>query len=801
MNKMKGKVFAILIATAFIAVAFLGMFTVMADDIMPDPLVVTVTDDFGDDMDGNTYDTGWFMFNLTGWDQGTEDYYMDYTVELYLNEDFATPMTMARHDDMNVDAWVYTLMNPPIGEHSWKIKVMNNTDSAVMWAMNATDDPLMVRDVPMFVSGSDFSIDEDGTYTWNLTMMDYFDPEDLTYTFDILMGGEYIGITDVSYDDYIVWEVSALMENVYDVYAHVNLTATDPWAQSDYHVFNISIDMVNDVPMIHGIDYMDMTYMVEEKTIETEWNETTGEAINWTTVMVIDLPIMEDEMDVNFMVNATDVETDMMNLTYEFEDNDHFTLELMNDTIPYWFHFMGMENMYGMWEANLTVSDGVNEVMEMVWFNVSAVNDAPTIMFDTIDMGDQLERETLAPVNVSVTVADIDSEDLTIMWYIDGTMVTGWEMDYFLYNWSAAGLYNVSVMVSDGDLESEEIYFWVNVSEPPQLWTADDIAIDYTEAAGDVVVADVEGLLTYTYKNLRLAVDYQGIDVTGIATALDGDELVITITFAGAPYTSPTLDDMLDGTYKLPDYRLYFVKSTFTEAKFNQASPDMDFEPAAADVYSMGFIWDYVDESMSTISGNDMIYRIPLSDLTDAGITKDDFQIFFVASLMDNKLSGLTSTTKIGYDSVGFNAATHLEPVVDDDDDDDDDDTGGGSTWIIIVIIVIVVLVAIVLIIVFMMKGKKGEEIEEAPSEEMPPPEEGEEMPMEGAEMPMEEQPPMEGYEEPLPEEPVTEEPVPEEPVPEEPVPEEPVVPDTPPAPEPPVPPVPEPPAAPMPPQ
>jgi hypothetical protein len=771
MSMIKGRAMALIVAVALLTVAFAGLFFVEGAE-NPTTLSVTVTA-------GPIYAGDEVVFNLTGW--GYEwDVENDFTVDLYLN-DVVTGTSMYNMDHDYFE-WAWTAM---AGDYDWKVMVTNDTDS-MEWN---TTGMFHVFAYPAFVGTSAVTMHEDMPYVWNLSAE--FSGEGLTFAED--MAPENLAFTK----DGAMWTVTPAAE--WSGTEMVKIFATDVNDMEVNNTFTFNVGMVNDVPMIHGIDYMDMTYMVVEKTIETEWNETTGEAINWTTVMVIDLPIMEDEMDVNFMVNATDMETSMENLTYEFEENMYFTLELMNESMPYWFHFMGMEDMYGMWASNLTVSDGVNDAMETVWFNVSAVNDAPTIMFDLIEMGDQLERETMAPVNVSVTVADVDSEDLTIMWYIDGTIVAGWDMEYFLYNWSAAGLYNVSVMVSDGELESEEIYFLVNVVEPLPTWTADDIAIDYTEATGDVVVADAEGILPVTYKNLRLAVDYQGIDVTAIVTALDGDELVITITFAGAPYTEPTLDDMLTLNYKDPDYRLYFVKSTFTEAKFNQASPNMDLEPAEADVYSMGFLWDYVDSSLRTISGNDMIYRITLSDLDDAGITKDDFHIFFVASLMDNKISGLTATTKMGYDSVGFHAATHLEPVVDDDDVADDDDSDSSSTWIIIVIIVIVILVAIVLIIVFMMKGKKGEEIEEAPSEEMPPQEEGEEMPMEEGEMPMEEQPVMEGYEQP-PEEPIPEEPVPEEPVPEEPVPEEPV-PETPPAPEPPVPPVPEPPAAPMPPQ
>jgi hypothetical protein len=68
-------------------------------------------------------------------------------------------------------------------------------------------------------------------------------------------------------------------------------------------------------------------------------------------------------------------------------------------------------------------------------------------------------------VNVSVAnLADIDGDDLTVIWKIDGTVVADWNMMYFLYNWSAAKIYNVSAYVTDG-IETVEIgYFHVNVT-------------------------------------------------------------------------------------------------------------------------------------------------------------------------------------------------------------------------------------------------------------------------------------------------------------------------------------------------
>jgi len=804
MKIMKGRAMAICFAMALMMVAFMGL--TLGD---PEPPLtapsITIEDTFAPADDMNAYVGDTFMFMVAGYDAPYNN--ANITVEITIG-----PLAMQTMDwNATANYWEYTQEFPVdpayVGDHVVNFTVYDtNAPTNIVYAeeiITLWHPPMLNPDhtVPTF--------HEDTTTAWNMT--DAFLPEmdeaDAYLTIGVGTGGAPEGWTFEPVMDgmYTHWHVTPpdMIDGTLE--ATINVTATDTNGVTYEHLFTLTAMESNDAPMIHGIDYMGMTYTPVERTIETEWNETTGEAINWTTVMVIDLPIMEDEMEVNFTVNATDEETDMVNLTYDIPDGDYYTLELMNESIPYWFHFMGADDAFGIWEALLTVSDGVNEVNETIWFNVSAVNDAPTIMFDDVTMGEQMEKMTMEEINVSVTVDDIDNEmdDLTITWYINGNAVADSNMDYFLHNWSTAGLYNVSVMVSDGDLESDEIYFWVNVSEPLPTWTADDIAVDYTEASGDVVVADAEGVLEYTYSDLRLASEYQGIDITGIATALDGDNLKVTITFLGAPLTTPSLDDMMDFNYKTPFYKLYFVKSTFTEPKFDKASPNLDFEPLEADVYSMGFLWDYVDESMMTISGNDMIYTIPLSDLDDAGVTPGDFHIFFVAYLIHQ--DGLLSM-KAGYDSAGFNAATHIETGGDDDTgDDDDDDSGGALTIIIIIVIIVVVLLAIILIIVFMMRGKKGEE--EAPVEEEMQPEEGEgaEMPMEGAEMPMEEeQPPMEGFEqppeEPVPEEPVPEEPVPEEPVPEEPVPEEPV-PETPPAPQPPMPPEPAPPETPMPPQ
>jgi hypothetical protein len=322
------------------------------------------------------------------------------------------------------------------------------------------------------------------------------------------------------------------------------------------------------------------------------------------------------------------------------------------------------------------------------------------------------------------------------------------------------------------------------------------VAVNYSaEPAKDVVGATATGdiISGYTYSGGK-QIDKPGLDIVDITTAIEGENLKVTMMLSGTPLEGTEIDweDLtnIPTEFETVAYRVFFVKSTFSEPAFNLATPDMEYEPAEGEFYEVGgwLSWGYLDMGEFDTgdpvkSGNSIVWTISLADLTAAGITADDFQLFGQA--VYNKVS--TSGIEVAYDSAGFGAAQHVQPGDDDDvePDDDDDDDGGFPIWIIIVIVIVAILV-ILAVVFFLMKGKKGEEEPEMPPES--------EMPMETEEMPMEgmEQPPMEGMEgmeqPPMPEQPVYEEQMPEQPVPEEPAP---------PVPEEPAPPMPEEPAAP----
>jgi hypothetical protein len=387
-------------------------------------------------------------------------------------------------------------------------------------------------------------------------------------------------------------------------------------------------------------------------------------------------------------------------------------------------------------------------------------------------------------------------DELTYMWYIDATMVTGWDMPYFFYNWTAAGMYNVSVKVNDGDMDSETLWFWANITEavaPPPTWNETNAAFENTDPSGDVVMAKLtlESILSGDFGSGKKG-DKPGVDIVKLSSVLDGENIKVTMELAGAPIVT---EELLENAV----YKVFFVKDGYVEPKFDLAAPDLYYEPESDEYYEVGGWegWGYLDMGESDIgdpqvSGNMIVWTISLEELEDAGVTPEDFQLFGQATYMK---TGTDLSMESYYDSAAFGAAQHITPSAGDDDDDDDD--GGGGLIIIIIVIVVVLLIIIIIVVVFMMKGKKGgEELPETPSigEEMPAegemPVEGGEMPVEGMEQPpMEgmEQPPMEGMEQPPMEQPMPEETMEQPMMPEQPVP--PMPPQQPMAPPQPVPP------------
>lgn len=462
-NLLRKRAMAITIAMAMIMVAFLGI-QVQAEDNLPDPIGVTVTDTFEPANDGNAYallDTFEWFIPRSGLNRSnvSVQFTLGSAVDMDLNdgEDYFNE---------TLDGWFYNLMEPAaglVGDHDWKVEISNGTEAVNETGMITIWHPVLYVDTYMMET-----LEEDTMYAWNLTeaFLPEMDQADAFLTFGVGSEGFPEGwtfnpITDE--DGYPWWEVTP-PEN-FSGMAQVNVTATDSNGNTAYHMFDLDVSPVNDAPVIHEVIFEEMSYMPEWVNV-TELLNVTGVEGNFS--WLVELELEEDQMGVNFTVNFTDLETDHMNLSTDINDDIMDGIEIEWDSALHQYNVTIDENLNGHFLVNYSVMDDdlTNPKDAYVWilFTVEAVNDPPTGEWGT-GYADRIDVFTGEEVNVSVAnLNDVDGDDLTVIWEIDGEEVTGWNEEYFLYNWSTAGVYNVTAHVSDGTATVEIGYFHVNVT-------------------------------------------------------------------------------------------------------------------------------------------------------------------------------------------------------------------------------------------------------------------------------------------------------------------------------------------------
>jgi hypothetical protein len=115
------------------------------------------------------------------------------------------------------------------------------------------------------------------------------------------------------------------------------------------------------------------------------------------------------------------------------------------------------ENWWG--EANLTISNGTEELI--IPIHVNQVNDSPEVL-DLIIEGDPLAL--VNPLRAGINATDIDGDDLTTTWYLDGEEIgTGPEIQYYIY----PGRRNLTVVVDDGNGGTVSTWAVLDPVSPP----------------------------------------------------------------------------------------------------------------------------------------------------------------------------------------------------------------------------------------------------------------------------------------------------------------------------------------------
>jgi hypothetical protein len=371
---------------------------------------------------------------------------------------------------------------------------------------------------------------EDTETHWNLS--DAFLPEKdltgaaLTFGTDIFpTGWTFTPMMDGVYTHWVVTPPAD-----FSGWVHVNVTAEDSNGEGTYHIFNLTVGAVNDGPSLDYLYVDGVEYYPEWYNQTTEWNGTNATA--WRMINVVNLT-MDEDTDLAFDVNATDV--DDAELTYEvmFEDaSAPLTIEVAtvivntttNETaeVPNSFIVTPEANLNGWFIGTVNVSDAAG-LYDWFWFQVEVapVNDAPT---GTVTAPtDDVALYTGANFTLMADVEDIDGDAVTVTWYVGGVeAVVGEEVNI---SWIEAGLYNITCSISDGTVDVPLEGYWIfNVTvefvpnTPPEI-------ISVTVSPD---VDDFSGLVDWIAN--RDVEEGTGLDLICLATDADGDTLTYTWT-------------------------------------------------------------------------------------------------------------------------------------------------------------------------------------------------------------------------------------------------------------------------------
>ncbi len=155
--------------------------------------------------------------------------------------------------------------------------------------------------------------------------------------------------------------------------------------------------------------------------------------------------ITEDE-EYECLLSATDFENDT--LEFFVNDDENMNCDIDDETLTY----SSEENYNGEGSCEIVVSDNDGSSSLLLRFNISGVNDAPTINSYSPEKKSihLLEGETK---EFSVLTSDIDGNSITKRWFINEEETSN---ESILIFDNPIGTYNVSVTVSDDELNTTE---------------------------------------------------------------------------------------------------------------------------------------------------------------------------------------------------------------------------------------------------------------------------------------------------------------------------------------------------------
>jgi len=234
-------------------------------------------------------------------------------------------------------------------------------------------------------------------------------------------------------------------------------------------------------PSYDAAGYHNVTLIVSDGQLSTsmEWNVTVIDVnrppeINYYSPSNLELEINEGQ-NLEFKQVSTDPDNDILSYKWLLNGTEQATSQNWTFVTDY--------ESAGFYNVTFVVSDG--ELTATVQWNVTVldVNRPPQIdSYSPTTDPTILEGDTQA---FNITYHDPDGDSLQVRWYLNGTLISTEGTYVFSSDYASAGIYNVTVIVSDGLAQATHQWILTVTDAGPVLdmpFNEDEspVAVDYS---------------------------------------------------------------------------------------------------------------------------------------------------------------------------------------------------------------------------------------------------------------------------------------------------------------------------------
>mgnify|MGYP000710491387 CR=1 FL=1 len=212
--------------------------------------------------------------------------------------------------------------------------------------------------------------------------------------------------------------------------------------------FNTTTGLINFTPNITEVGYYSIMINVSDG-----FNGTNSTMFMLNITPRNDAPYFINLTNMNFTEDNNSVyyiygyDEEGDNLTMS-SNSTMFNITWVNSNVSM-INFTPTNEHVGNYSVNFSITDGVNTTYRIINITVINTNDAPIIYSYTPNMSDVSVAENSSIWFNLTNVTDPDGDPLIFMWLLDGTNQSGNQSWLYQPNWTAAGNYNLTVIVRD----------------------------------------------------------------------------------------------------------------------------------------------------------------------------------------------------------------------------------------------------------------------------------------------------------------------------------------------------------------